>query len=132
VRIFKGSGMFIRQFAALTPSNRGLSVVTADLNRDGRDEIIVGSLTGVSRLGIYDDLGRLVKPIQLPLGTASTAGIQVAAADYDGNAITDILLSRSGGRGSEPRLLALRFSDMRRIADLSFALLSMDESVSIR
>lgn len=132
VRIFKGSGMFIRQFAALTPSNRGLSVVTADLDRDGRDEIIVGSLTGVSRLGIYDDLGRLVKPIQLPLGTASTAGIQVAAADYDGNAITDILLSRSGGRGSEPRLLALRFSDMRRIADLSFALLSMDESVSIR
>jgi surface-anchored protein len=132
VRIFNGSGTFVRQFAALATANRGLSVVTADLDRDGRDEIIVGSLTGVSRLGIYDNLGRLVKPIQLPLGTASTAGIRVAAADYDGNAITDILLSRSGGRGSEPRLLAIRFSDMRRIADLSFALLSMDESVSIR
>ena len=132
VRIFSGSGTVIRQFAALTPTNRGLSVVAADLNRDGRDEIIVGSLTGVTRVGIYDNLGRPLKPVQLPLGTASTARINVATADYDGDAITDILLSRVAGRGSEPRLFAFRFSDMRKIADLSFALLSMDELVYIR
>lgn len=132
VRIFNNSGALVRQFAALTNTNKGLSVATADLNRDGRDEILVGSLTGTSRLGVYDNLGRLLKPIQSPLGTRSVAGVEVATADFDGDAITDILLSRVAGRGSEPRLVAIRFQNMMKIADLSFALLSLDESMQIR
>jgi hypothetical protein len=69
------------------------SMIAADLNRDGRSEIIVGYVEAPGVVYFNDGTGKQYHPV--PFGDGKGAIYGMAAADLDGDGWPDVAVARS-------------------------------------
>lgn len=95
IRIWKSDGgVWGGSFFAFDPSERGgVSVAVGDVDRDGKDEIIVASGQGaIPRVRLFDFKGTLKR--EIVLGTQPVAaGLRVSVADVHGDGTKEMLVS---------------------------------------
>lgn len=94
VRIFDSKGhLFDPGFFPFDPNFRGgIYVTAADLNGDGKDEIITGAgPSGGPHIQIYDKIGHLVDPGFFAFDSESRTGVKVQALDIDSDGQVEIL-----------------------------------------
>ena len=103
VRIFNGrDGALLRNFAVHTTTiSGGIFVAAADLNGDGRAEIITGlQRNNVASISIYDGTTGALSRTITPFGTATRGTPRVSAVDTNSDGRAEILTSL--GPGSAP------------------------------
>ncbi|MBI5635020.1 MAG: VCBS repeat-containing protein [Nitrospirae bacterium] len=96
VRIFDGQGVLQRSFTAAYPQFKGgLDTAIADVNGDGKNDIITGLQFGSALLKVHSAGGALIaETAPLFIGNA---GVKVAAADFDGDGKSEIVVMRNKG-----------------------------------
>lgn len=103
VKVFDGnSGTEIRSFLPYGAAFKGgVFVATADLNGDGRAEIITGAGAGLPRVRVFDGLLGLPMADKrgnfLAFGAAFSGGVRVAAGDVNGDLTPDIIVAAGPG-----------------------------------
>src|SRR5205823_11685292 len=115
VRAFSGAdGSLLANFMAYDPAFRGgVFVASGDVNGDGKADIITGlglggspevkAFSGVNGAQLAD-FAAFPKPG--PLGTPWTSGVRVAATDFNGDGVADIITSAGRGRGPQVRVFS--------------------------
>lgn len=99
---FLNDGTDLAFFSEITP---GSSIAVGDIDKDGIDEIVVGTPPGVPpKIIMYELNGSAIRTIT-PYGTGMVAGLNVAIGNVTGNGNEIIAVPR---RGSGPHIL--RFS----------------------
>ena len=94
VRVFSGGGKLMHPgFFAYDPAFRGgVNVAMADLNGDGRAEIITGPGVGGSpEIKVFDAQNFSLKTRFFAFGAQSRGGVTVAAGDFDNDAKEEIV-----------------------------------------
>ena len=94
VRVFNKQGQLINPgFFAYSESFRGgVNVAVADINGDGVGEIVTGpGLGGSPEIRVYDKDGILLREPFLAVDTDDRTGIEVSAADLDGDGVDEIV-----------------------------------------
>lgn len=121
VKAFNGQTLAeLASFFAFDPSFAGgVNVAAGDITNDGRADIIVGAgQGGATQVRVFDAVGGavirdfVVNDPTIP-GTPPinvTGGVRVAAADFDGDGLTEIVTGR--GRGSRPFAQVLKVSTL--------------------
>ncbi|PJE75864.1 hypothetical protein COV04_02880 [Candidatus Uhrbacteria bacterium CG10_big_fil_rev_8_21_14_0_10_48_11] len=104
IRVFDRGGNVKLQFFAYDKKLRGgFSVATADVNRDGKDEIIVSSTTLKNLpVRVFNDKGYLLDE-WYPYPTYR-GGVNVAAGDLDGDGRAEIVTAPVAGGGPQVRI----------------------------
>ena len=82
----------------------GVYVASTDLNGDGRDDLIVGAMTGGSHVRAFD--GKSGEPIVNFYAdpSATSGGVRVAAGDVDGDGQPEIITGSGPGNTAEVRI----------------------------
>ncbi len=97
IRIFDKNGILINHFFAFEKSNRsGVKIASADVNQDGKDEIIVVKKSDPSEIKIFDLKGELVNKFSTNL----FGNISLSAGDINKDGKAEIIIG--AGKGSEP------------------------------
>jgi hypothetical protein len=108
-----GQAVVLSRFRAFADYTGGLTVASADVDGDGRDDIIVGSGRQVAgRVAVFsganlppaqanaDVIATTLGPIFNPFGPSFTGGVYVAAGDLDNDGNADIIAGTAGGASS--------------------------------
>ncbi len=94
VRVFNKDGRLINPgFMAYDPAFRGgVNVAAADINGDGRDEIVTGpGKGGYTQIKAFDQNGaQLIAPFYA-FDSSEKNGVEVSAADLDGDGVAEIV-----------------------------------------
>lgn len=98
IKIFDQNGKFIRHFLAYPATFQGgVNVTTADLNSDGKYEIITAPARGLrSDIKIFDGQGKLLKSF-LAYPASFTGGASVAVGDVMGTTTPEIVVGTAKG-----------------------------------
>jgi hypothetical protein len=93
VAVYDGAtGQLAAAFYALDPSYLGgLSVASADVTGDGRDDIIVGTATGASLVEVFDPVAHALSRAFFAF-PGFNGGVNVAAGDLDGDGRAEIIV----------------------------------------
>lgn len=98
VTVYDGrTGLVVSAFFAIDPRfTFGLNVASADVDGDGRAEVVVGTATGTSFVAVLDGLsGRTIRSFfALP---GYTGGVTVAAGDVDADGRADVIAGTASG-----------------------------------
>ncbi len=110
IRIFDSYGRIAVQsgFFAFNEAlyRNGVSVATADIDGDDKDEIVVASGYGAKpQVRIFNFRGEMVGDFEVD-DFGGTRGINVAEVDIDGDGVDEILIS--GSYGSVPKVTVYR------------------------
>lgn len=99
IHVYDGAGNLLLSFRAFEDSYLGgVSVAVGDVNRDGIDEIAVGTLGGTPRVRVFDPdgiasgYGATVTPF-----TGLDRGVEVAVADLRGNGQASVIAAAATG-----------------------------------
>ncbi|MDX9893251.1 MAG: S8 family serine peptidase [Patescibacteria group bacterium] len=105
VRIFDINGKLISQFFAYAKDFRGgVNIATADLDNDGKAEIITGPGPGIEPEVKVFDLNGNQKLGFLAYGQNFLGGVKVAAGDVDGDGRDNIVVGAGNGGGPHVRI----------------------------
>jgi len=107
VRIINGQGRLIGSFFAYDKNLRGgVNVALADVNGDGREEIITGPGPGEEpRLKIFSLTGQLQNS-WLAYDAKMRGGVNVATGDVDGDGRPEIISAPAGAGGPQIRIFS--------------------------
>ena len=112
-------------FFAFTTPQWGVNVAGGELDADGRDEILAGTGPGstyTNRVRAFDYTGTAVTPIAtinvVPIG--SLYGAQVAAADLDGDRLSDLIVA-PGPDPSVPSIVVFMGFDLAGLPRFGWA-----------
>lgn len=115
VKVFSGrTGAVIKSFFAYAPTfTGGMFVAAADVNGDGRAEVITGADAGGGpQVEVFDLRG--MAPVVVAnfyaYDPAFGGGVRVAAADIDGDGAAEVLTAAGPGGGPHVRVLKLSAS----------------------
>jgi len=98
IRIFSATGQVINNgfFAFDKKFRGGVNVAVGDINGDGFAEIIAGPGRGAApQVKVFDKFGKLLLPVFFAFDSASRDGVEVAATDFDGDGLADIIATSS-------------------------------------
>jgi len=104
VKVFSGAdGSVLRDFDAFAASFAGgVRVATADLNRDGKADIICAAGPGGGPLvSIFDGATNSVLASFFAFAASFTGGVFVAAGDFNGDGVPDIVTGAGAGGGPQ-------------------------------
>lgn len=107
VRIFSHTGelKYDGFFAFEESFHGGVSVATADIDNDDRDEIVVGPLSGKSaQIKIFDQWGTEQTSSFVAFGEDFTGGVSLAAGDIDFDNQDEIFVGAGEGGGPQVRI----------------------------
>jgi len=106
VRVFDYSGKVKTQFFAFLESfHGGINVATGDLDKDGKEEIIVGVRSGVSPyVRIFDNQTNLRAQF-LAFQKDFYGGVNISCGDLDGDSKEEIIVGAGKGGGPQIRIL---------------------------
>ena len=107
VRIFSHTGelKYDGFFAFEEDFHGGVSVATADIDNDDRDEIVVGPLSGkASQIKIFDQWGTEQTSSFVAFGEDFTGGVSLAAGDIDFDHRDEIFIGAGEGGGPQIRI----------------------------
>jgi len=101
VRVFTSQGVSKGNFFVTDSGYRGgIDVACADLDGDGRAEIVVSHGSGsAARLGVFDGQGTELAEFA-PVGLSGRGSLSVSAVDLNGDGRAEIVALREGGNGS--------------------------------
>lgn len=94
VKIFGSDGAAESSFVPFDAYSGGLDSAVADVDGDGITDIIVGTMAGSSRVGLFSASGIMIKDFP---AFNNSAGVLVGAADFDGNSRAEIIVAENGG-----------------------------------
>ena len=116
IKVFSGrTGQLLSSYFGYAGYTGGVSVGAADLNRDGRADVIAGTMSGTSHVKGFD--GRTGVLLTSFLAFApGRAGIDVAGGDVNGDGIAEIFAASGAGVPS-----AVRVFDVAGATRLEFA-----------
>ncbi|HCJ52937.1 MAG TPA: hypothetical protein DHV25_04440 [Candidatus Kerfeldbacteria bacterium] len=102
VRVFDKSGHVLSQFFAFPSHLRnGVHVTAADVNGDGKDEIVVSSMAGAGpQVRVFDGDGNVLTQAFV-YNTAFQGGVMVTTGDVDGDGDADIVTVPESNGGPE-------------------------------
>lgn len=105
IRVYSSFGYFLAGFFVPDDTLRsGLDVAVGDVNNDGTDEIIVGTGRGaLPKVYIFRMNGLLLSQFDVFI-PQFRGGVNVAAADLDGNGSDEIIVGAGPGGGPEVRV----------------------------
>ena len=105
VRVFQPNGLRLRTLPVFPAEFKGgLDVATGDMNGDGTDEIIVGFGKGEKpRVQILNGDGVILKEF-LAYKEKFRGGVNVSAADLNGDGIDEIVTGAGAGGGPDVRV----------------------------
>lgn len=106
IRIFDENGKMIHNgfFAFNQSSRNGVSIAFADVNDDGKQEIIAGSPKGtIPMVRIFDDHGNVINPGFLVFDKEFRGGVSVAGFQERSNAKVSIVVGPANGGGPHIR-----------------------------
>ncbi|MFH1255597.1 MAG: S8 family serine peptidase [bacterium] len=105
IRIFNINGDVIGQFFAFDPNFRGgVNITSADVNKDGSDEIIaVQASNGNSEIKIFNQKGQLLGSFYA-YDDKFKGGLNIASGDTDGNGEDEIIIGLASGKIPEVRI----------------------------
>jgi len=105
IRIFNLSGDLVGQFFAFKTNFRGgVKVATADVNRDGKDEIIVAAASGGdSEIKIFNGQGGFLGSFYA-YDNKFKGGLNIATGDLDGDGEAEIITGLATGKIPEVRI----------------------------
>ncbi len=101
VRVFNAdTGLVVRDFLAFGSTfTGGVNVALGDVNNDGTLDIVTGARAGgVPQVRIFNGANQQVIGSFLAYGTSYSKGVQVEAADINGDGFADIITSTGGGQ----------------------------------
>jgi glucose/arabinose dehydrogenase len=98
VVVYDGAtGQLVSAFVAFAPGlTTGLTVAAGDVNADGRAEVVVGTATGLSVVGVFDGLTGALGTIFLAF-PGFAGGVNVAAGDLDGDGRAEVIAGAASG-----------------------------------
>jgi RHS repeat-associated protein len=99
-KVFSGANGSLVRTMDLSPLGltNGVRVATADLNGDGKAEVIVGGGAGSpARVAAYDGATNMALFNYLPFGAAFRGGVTLAAGDVNADAYPDVIVGQAGG-----------------------------------
>jgi lipoprotein-anchoring transpeptidase ErfK/SrfK len=93
IKVYDGGGQVMAEFLAFSPEFKGGAYVTAgDINGNGRAEIIVGAgVGGNPHVRVFDGRGNYLGLDFFPFPFEFKGGVDVGAADFDGDGRADIV-----------------------------------------
>jgi hypothetical protein len=109
VKVFDGkTGAVIMSFFAYGASfTGGVSVAAADVNGDGKADIITGAGPGGGpHVKVFDGKTGAVIMSFFAYGAGFTGGVYVAAGDVDGDGVPDIITSAGPGGGPHVKIVS--------------------------
>ena len=111
VRVFEGNGQLkpITFFAFHPDSRSGISVAAADFDNDGKDEIVAGQLAEAEtwvKVYRYNNAKAVLGEFRA-YGAGVESGVNVAAADINGDNSAEIITGPNVGGGPQVRVLGL-------------------------
>ena len=114
VKILNSDGKAEHEFVPFGMYVGGLDNAVADVNGDGTNEILAGSMDGGSMVGIFSRTG---EPLYRFRAFADKSGVLVRAADLDGDGSAEIIVAKN--RGPEVRVFSYTGSE---VADTGISL----------
>jgi hypothetical protein len=102
VRVFDGkTGQFVHSFFAYAPGfTGGVNVAVADVNADGHADIITGTgQGGAAHVKVFDGASGAESLSFFAYDPGFTGGVNVAAADFTGDGVADIVTGTGPGGG---------------------------------
>jgi protocatechuate 3,4-dioxygenase beta subunit len=117
VRVFDGrSGAVLQDYFAFDQEQRGgVRVAAADFTGDGRADIAVTTGAGVpTRVRVLDGQTQAAVLDFAPFEAAFTGGATIAAGDFNGDGVADVIIGASEGGG--PRVSVFSGRDAASIA----------------
>jgi subtilisin family serine protease len=117
VLVFSTDGKLLGQFFAYDKNfGGGVKIALADVDGDGKAEIITGPGAGIkSDVKIFDNLGKLKS--QFTAYTGFTGGVNVTAGDVDGDGKVEIITGPGAGGGPQVKI----FSQIGKLEGQFFA-----------
>lgn len=111
VRVFDRHGNLLASFFAYNKNLRGeFSVITADINGDGYNEIIVYAGQGFgSQIRVFDHRGKFINHF-FAYQETFRGGISVTTADIDGDGRSDLIVNPQSKGGSNIRVYKYNIS----------------------
>ena len=105
VIIFDNNGKLLGQFFAFSKNFRGgVNLASADVNNDGRDEIIaVQASGGDSEIKIFNGRGQFLGSFYA-YDNKFKGGLNIAVGDLDGNGVAEIVTGLAAGKIPEVRI----------------------------
>ncbi|MFA6098370.1 MAG: FG-GAP-like repeat-containing protein [Patescibacteria group bacterium] len=119
VRIFRTDGSLITSFMPFSANySEGLNVSLADVDGDGKDEIITTPKTGITEVKVFGFSGGSfieVYPKFLAYPDNFKGGASIVGADVDGDGKDEILTLPYSGGGPNSRIFGLRNSIIKPV-----------------
>ena len=95
IKVYKPSGKIVAEWLAFAPEFKGgVNIAAGDINKDGRDEIVVGAGAGGNpHVRVFDGAGKYLGLDFFPQPADFRGGIDVALGDVDKNGVAEIITS---------------------------------------
>jgi hypothetical protein len=108
VAVFSGlDGSLLSTFFAFSPAfTGGVNVAAADLNGDGKAEVVVGQASGGSTISVFNPLTAQLYGSFLAFPAAFTGGVRIATGDVDDDGTPDIVAGAGPGGGPSVKVFS--------------------------
>lgn len=123
VRVFRyENGKFVQKAAILAygSGNRdGVNLTAADLNRDGKDEVVTAPMNGKSNVRVYREENKKLVLLdwELVLGNSFAGGVNLNSGDVNGDQKGEIVITPAHSGG--PNLMIYELNDDNQLAKVT-------------
>lgn len=98
ISIVKANGTIVTSFPAYDSLTAQFRIIAADVDGDGRDELVVSPTRGALSVRILNQSGKLIRQFR-PFGSSYDGGISVATGQLDGDSKAEFVFTKLSDSG---------------------------------